>query len=227
MANAIGLNNLPVELIHRTLDFLDIQTIFHSLYGVCRQIQYTLGTYNRYKFNFKSISKHHFHLICRLIPYEQVIALTLSDGNDTPGQIGLFLSSSTITKFVRLSSLTLHMIDETEFQNILKTTPLKSLKYLSIDCRSVCVTKTLHLLKSALINHSLQKLSLGSSSLCKILTQDNTASIRHLVLNDCKIRQIIQILSVSRLLERLELTKVEIHYNDDLKNIDSSSKHSN
>jgi hypothetical protein len=226
MANAVGLDNLPVELIYRILDCLDIQTIFHSLHGVCRRINYTLGTYNRYKFNFKSISKHDFHLICRLIPHKQVISLTLSDENDTPGQIWLFLSSFHIEEFVRLSSLTLHKIEETELEKILKTISLKSLKCLSIDCRQECRTKTHRLLESSLVGHSLQKLSLGSSSLCEILTHINTANIKHLVLNACKIRKIEQILSSSTSLETLDLTNVEINHNDYLQNINSSFKSS-
>ncbi|CAF3417121.1 unnamed protein product [Rotaria socialis] len=203
MANVVGLDYLPIELIYRILDCLDVQTIFHSLHGVCRRINYTLGTYNRYKFNFQSISKHKFHLIGRLILHEQVISMTLSDGNDTSNQIDLFLSSFDIKKF---------------------TISLKSLKYLSIDCRSECNAKTLRLLQSSLVGHSLQKLSLFSSSLCAVLTQNNTVNIKDLVLNSCMIRQIQQILLSSTSLETLILTDVEIDVDDDLQNIDSSSK---
>jgi hypothetical protein len=222
MADAVGLDKLPAELIHRILDCLDIQTIFNSLRGVCRGINYKLGTYNRYKFNFQSISKHNFHLICRLIPHKQVVSLTLSDENDTPGQIWLFLSYFNIKEFIRLSSLTLYKIDEAELQKILEAISLKSLKCLSIDCRSECHTKTYRLLESSLVGHSLQKLSLGSSSLCEILTHINTANIKHLILNACKIRKIEQILSSSTSLETFDLTNVEIDDEDDLQDIDSS-----
>lgn len=221
MADPAGFDVLPVEVIHRILDCLDIETIFRSLYGVCRRINYTLGTYNRYRLNLKSISKHDFHLICRLIPHQQVVALTLSDGKDTPGQTGLFLSRFNIKDFVRLSSLTLDNIDDVDLRKLMSTISLKSLKYLSIDCPKGCRTETHHLLKSLLVGHSLQRLSLGSRSLCKILTQNNVTNLKHLTLNACRLSQIEEILSLSTSLETLILTKVRMDADDDLQNIDS------
>ncbi len=223
MANGAGLDKLPVELIHCILDCVDIQTIFQSLYGVCRRMNRALGTYNRYKFHFQSISKHDFHLACRFLPHEQVVSLTLSHGNDTPGQIQLFLSLFDLKKFVRLSSLTLHMIEEIDLQKILRTTSLKSLRYLSIDCQTKCQAKTLCLLQSSLVGHSLQTLSLGSTSLGRVLLRaHNTANIRHLVLNRSLMCQIEHILSSSTFLETLDLTNVEIDQENDLPTIDAS-----
>ncbi|CAF5119701.1 unnamed protein product, partial [Rotaria magnacalcarata] len=84
-------DTLPVEILYRLFDNLDVQTIFISLRYVCKRFYLTTNTYNRYNFNFKSIAKPYFHLICQIIPSENVISLTLSDEDKTRGQIQLFL----------------------------------------------------------------------------------------------------------------------------------------
>jgi hypothetical protein len=146
--------------------------------------------------------------------------LTLSDGNDTPGQIMLFFSHFDIKKFVRLSSLTLHEIEDIDLQQILKTISLKSLKCLSINCRRKCGYETERLLENFLIKHSLQKLSLDSS-LCNILRHNKIVNIIHLVLNECDIRRIERILSTAISLKTLDVTNVLNDRNDYLREMNS------
>jgi hypothetical protein len=74
-----------------------------------------LRSYDTYHLDFKSISMSHFRHIYRHIRPEQVISLTLSDGDDTPGLSSLFLSRFRIEQFIRIRSLTLI---QTEFNSL-------------------------------------------------------------------------------------------------------------
>ena len=116
--NTSLLSTLPNELIYRILDILDNETIFFSFGNVCKRFHTLIRAYNQYKFNFQSISKPYFHSICRLIHPENIVSLTLSDDNRTPGQIKWFLSFFQIRQFIRLRSLTLIDIDEDDFHTI-------------------------------------------------------------------------------------------------------------
>jgi hypothetical protein len=44
-----NLHTLPVELVYRILDKLDVLTIFWSLQCVCQRLNTILDTYQRYK----------------------------------------------------------------------------------------------------------------------------------------------------------------------------------
>ncbi|CAF4366864.1 unnamed protein product, partial [Rotaria sp. Silwood2] len=68
--------------------------------------------------DFRSISKDDFNIICRenlhLIA-DRLTAIRLSDDNDTPDQIHLFLSDSlALRQFVQLKSLSLYHISSNE-----------------------------------------------------------------------------------------------------------------
>jgi hypothetical protein len=124
------LDTLPVEILYRLFDNLDIETIVLSLRYVCKHLYLTTSSYNRYRLNFKSISKPNFLFICQLIPFENVISLTLSNDDKTREQIQLFLSLFNIEQLTRLQSLTLTQIDDyylNIFLNYILSTSLKSL----------------------------------------------------------------------------------------------------
>ncbi|CAF4814917.1 unnamed protein product [Rotaria sp. Silwood1] len=110
-------DQLPVEIIYKILNELDIETIFVSLYHVCKRFDSILSTYDEYHFNSKTISLKNFDLICSRIRPEQVTELTLSDDVNSPGLVEKFLSRFTMNEFVRLRSLTLIQIDNEEFMN--------------------------------------------------------------------------------------------------------------
>ncbi|CAF1356192.1 unnamed protein product [Adineta steineri] len=156
------LDTLPVEILYRIFDNLDIQTIILSLRYVCKRFYFTTDSYNRYNFNFKSMSKPYFRFICRLIPYENVISLTLSDEDKTRGQISLFLSLCQIEQFTRLQSLTLLLIEDIHlniFLNYIITSSLKSLS-ISTQILHAYQNSTTHL-SSVITHHSLQNLYLN------------------------------------------------------------------
>lgn len=66
-ANNLCLLNLPVEILHHILDYVDTSTIFLSLYDVCTYFQAIVTTYNQYRIDFCSISKLYFRRICQII----------------------------------------------------------------------------------------------------------------------------------------------------------------
>jgi hypothetical protein len=118
----------------------------------------------RYNFNFELISKPCFQRICQLIPFENVISLTLSDEDTTRGQISLFLSLSPIEKFIRLQSLTLLQIDDIHLNTFINYIIKSSLKSLSISIQTLHIHKNItspSLLSLAIAHHTLQNLSLN------------------------------------------------------------------
>jgi hypothetical protein len=156
-------DTLPVEILYRIFDNLDLQTILLSVRYVCKRFYLTTHSYDRYNFNFESISRPHFYFICQFIPFENVISLTLSDEDQTHGQIQLFLSLFHIEQFSRLQSLTLLQIEDIHLNIFLNYIITSSLKSLSIS------TQTSHgrqntipsLLSSAIAHHTLQNLYLS------------------------------------------------------------------
>ncbi len=155
-------DTLPVEIIHRIFDNLDIQTIFFSLRYVCRRFYSIVHSYRSYHFNFESISKSKFHLICRLIPFEHVVSLTLSDKDKTHGQIQLFLSLFDLNQFIRLRSLTLIQIEDYHLNIFLNSTRHSSFISLTIDSKTLSIRQntSLNLLSSMIEHPTLQKLDL-------------------------------------------------------------------
>jgi hypothetical protein len=101
------LDVFPVELIHHLLNYFSAHEIFYTFTNVSSYIDHVLLAYSNYCVNFKSVTKKEFDFACQRIIPDQVISLILSDNEDTPGQVELFLSRFQINQFTRLRSLTL------------------------------------------------------------------------------------------------------------------------
>ncbi|CAF3157002.1 unnamed protein product [Rotaria sp. Silwood2] len=160
--STLSLDMLPIEILHHILDNLDIQTILFSFRYVCKRFDEIINSYNYYNFNFESISKTKFLRICRMVPFERVVSLTLSDKDITHGQIQLFISLFDINQFVRLRSLTLIRIEANDLKIFLDYTIHSSLISLSIDLQTLNIGRNsiLNLLSSTIENCTLQKLDL-------------------------------------------------------------------
>lgn len=122
------LDGLPPELFHDLFSYFSVSEIFYSFTNVSSYVDTVLMGYRFYRINFKGISRHHFDLICRYLVPSRVVALTLSDDEDTPGLIGLFLSRFQIHQFTHLQTLTLIEKGPQFWMNIIKQ--LGKLKYL-------------------------------------------------------------------------------------------------
>lgn len=127
------LYSLPVEVLHRIIDYVDSETIFLSFRTVCKYFYTIINTYNQYKLDFRSITKPAFHHVRHFIQPENVISLIISDQYKTPGQTKLFLSLFDINKFTRLRSINLIQTDSSDLIIYLKHLITCSLVSLSID----------------------------------------------------------------------------------------------
>ena len=150
----MSLQTLPTELFYQIFDYLDIQTLVCSLRYVCRRLFSLTNSYDRYNFNFQSISKTKFSFICRLIPFEQVATLLLSNRDETNGEIEHFFSLFHLEQFPRLRSLTLQQIDDNQLNQILNSIQHSTIKSLSIDSKIISIKRTIYAqLLSEIIRH--------------------------------------------------------------------------
>jgi len=130
-----SLYTLPIELLHRIIDYVDAETIFFSFRNVCKYFYTIINSYNQYKLDFRSITKPAFHRVRHFIQPENVISLIISNEYKTPGQINLFISLFNINKFTRLRSLTLIQVSDSDMNIYLKHVSTCPLVSLSIDNR--------------------------------------------------------------------------------------------
>jgi hypothetical protein len=186
IAPSIGF--LPVELLHRIFDNLDAQTIALSVRSVSRLFRSVVNSYDRYVWDFKSISKSNFYVLCRLIQPQNVVTLTLSNGDRTTDQIALFLSLVRIRQLTRLRSLTLQDIDESQLNFILKRVQLNCLTSFSFNIRKYenrRIETSTNLLSRIIAQPSLRKLEFNISieRMSKI-SWPTDCSIHQLIIND-------------------------------------------
>ena len=124
-----SLDQLPVELIYRLIDYLDYETILLSFRYLSKKFYSIINNCNDYHLNLSSISKKNYDLIfSNLIFKEKIISIILSDENQTAGQIQLFLSHFKFSQFPRLDSLTIKNVDSKNLNEILNDI---------IDCSSL------------------------------------------------------------------------------------------
>jgi hypothetical protein len=188
MSSMVSLDRLPIELIHKILNYLQTYDIFISLYNINTYINTIINTHDRYQLNFQSITRSNFDLILRYINPCQVISLTLSNMDDTPGQYQLFLSLFTVKQFLRLQTLRLiqpsNPIDLNQILTDLHT--LDSLQSLSIiHCQPTSVNQQTFLILSSFLSSStsLRRLYL-SGTLNTLFEYRFLSSINHLYFND-------------------------------------------
>jgi hypothetical protein len=112
------LDQLPDVVLHDIFTYFLHEEILFSFLNISPYLNHVIRTYPNYRFNFKSIHRSHFDLICQHILPDQVKVLILSDDKDTPGQSELFLSYFQIDEFINLQSLTLIQIEQKSFEVI-------------------------------------------------------------------------------------------------------------
>ncbi|CAF1428295.1 unnamed protein product [Rotaria sordida] len=109
------LESLANELLLYLFEFLDGIHLFRAFHNLNSRFNHLLFIHFRaYRFDFRSISKYEFDIICQYyLPsiIDQIISLTISDDDETPNQSEIFLSYNfTLDKFIHLQSLTLYSI---------------------------------------------------------------------------------------------------------------------
>ena len=61
-----SLNDLPVELVHYIINYLDTQTVFVLLYEVCKRLKSIVESHHQYELDFCLISKTDFFILARI-----------------------------------------------------------------------------------------------------------------------------------------------------------------
>ncbi|UJR16992.1 hypothetical protein I4U23_003890 [Adineta vaga] len=124
------LDQFPVEIIFDVFKYFTASEILYSFYNFSRYLRQCIRSYQKYKINFTSISKNEFDQICKIIRPDQILALTLSDDEETPGQTALFFTRFPRfeQQFIRLECL--HIRNFEEFPGL---SQMESLHTLSID----------------------------------------------------------------------------------------------
>jgi hypothetical protein len=205
------IEKLPSEIFHKILDHLKTTEMFYSLNNVCRRMNAFLISYNRYELDFSSLSRFDFNFFHSVIHPKNIISLTLSDDDRTPGQIGLFLSLTDIQEFRPLRSLALLQIEERHLIIFLQRISHRDLRSLTIKCRSGprCrrnPTQILSLLSSIISQSTLRYLNLDLWNYeIKDLTWPTNCTARYLQIDSCSSSEICFILCRSPRLNTLIL----------------------
>ncbi|CAF0987696.1 unnamed protein product [Adineta ricciae] len=182
--NTPSIEFLPAEIFYRIFDYLDASTIFFSVRQTCRRCYDLANAYNRYNFDFSSISKSEFACLCRSIEPENVTSLTLADERRYPNQTEIFLSMVDIRRLIRLHTLNLFRIDQSYLNSILTQINMNSIVSCHIQISnedSNLSYTTLQTLSSRLISlPNLRKLEHNRfmNFVCPI-----NCSIHHLIIN--------------------------------------------
>ena len=106
------LENLSIELIDMIFEYLFGSDIYFSFGNLNNRFNKILDNYHYFILDFRSISKFIFNSIIKSIKPSNICALTLSNGDETTGQIELFVSSWKLSDFVNLRLLDLHDINQ-------------------------------------------------------------------------------------------------------------------
>ncbi len=124
------LDRLPVELIFDIFTYLTASEILHSFHNFSRYLRQCIRSYRQYTINFKAIHKREFDWICRVIHPHQIMTLTLSDDEETPGQMDLFFTRfPTFDQiFTRLEHLRIQNLEEFP-----SWSPMECLHTLTVD----------------------------------------------------------------------------------------------
>ena len=184
----VSFERLPIELIHQIFHYLHTDEIFQGVMNLNHSLDRIVHTYDRYQLNFQSIERTRFGFILQHIHPSQVIALTLSNVDETPGEFQLFLKRFSLRQFFRLQSLRLiQPSNPTDLNGILVNLhTLASLRSLAIlHCSSSSVNaQTFDILSSFLQSStSLQRLSL-SGTVNDLFEHSFHSSIDHLYFNE-------------------------------------------
>jgi hypothetical protein len=135
------LEGLANELLLDLFELLDAIHLLRAFYGLNSRFNTLLFTHFRaYHLDFRSISKHNFNIICQQylpIIINRVITLHLSNENETPNLLQLFLSYNfTFNQFNHLQKLSLYYMSSFD-----------TLNQILIQCRHLPYLTHLNLLK--------------------------------------------------------------------------------
>ena len=115
----MNLESLPNEIFHDVFEYLNGSDLLHAFYGLNYRINCLLyQEYRAFRFDFRSISKRRFDMICaqdlRRI-FDRVSVLSFAQVNNIPKQMGIFFSHiPSLEHFTHLKALSFSEIDKHE-----------------------------------------------------------------------------------------------------------------
>ncbi|UJR19477.1 hypothetical protein I4U23_022608 [Adineta vaga] len=206
--NDLRLDHLPLEIIYTIFDYLSAHDILLTFSNLNSTFDTISSTYPSYQFEFKSIPRSHFDLVCSRISPNHVISLTLSDQNDTPGQSELFFSRYQITDFTGLRLLKAIDIEHKSWLHIYPyLRKLNDFHRLSIELTNVNLLPHIPILFHA------SELQIASTNL---LQTPSLPYLRHLTATQSSINELLAISSSARLLQSLKINNVMFNTNHQL-----------
>ena len=178
--------DLPIEILHRIFDHLDVRTVIGSVRGVSKRFYGAVNSYNHFQIDLRSGKKPLVETISRLIESSNVTSLILSDGYNAEGLIELFLKAFDLNKFKRLRSLTLYQINDNQAMQILQDINIDTLVLLTIDKYERLNNGVFSSVSSLIVRTNLQKLYLTSLDYSHNGPLWPTESrLQHLTIRDC------------------------------------------
>ncbi|CAF2742766.1 unnamed protein product [Rotaria sp. Silwood2] len=116
------LEDLANEILLDLFELLDDIHLLHAFNGLNSRFNMLLfNRFQTYHLDFRSLSKHNFSIVCQQylpIIINQVITLHLSNDNETPNLLQLFLSYDfTLNRFNHLQTLSLYHMDSLSILN--------------------------------------------------------------------------------------------------------------
>lgn len=224
--SSVKLDQLPIELLHKIFDELDISHIYPSLYCASKFLRHVVSLYNRFHFNMKLMSYRSLEYISSNILAEQITSLTLVNDLDTPLLLDLFLQKFSLDAFIQLRTITLFDIDDQETINrillpIAEVDTCKALSRIQITNQNESYDEVfLETIKSILSKNSLRTLysdlSYGRGT-SNPLTWPDHCAMRHLIFHDsCSISFLRTIFRHTPNLETLLITDLDFDDEIDL-----------
>lgn len=183
---------LPVELLHRILDFLDIHCIIFSFRAVCKTFHSITRNYHRLKLELSKQSKDYpFARLYRIISFENIGTLILRNRC-----LDRFSSLTKIRRFTRLRSIKLENINENDLRAILRhLRTLSTLKSLKILDQKIDQHETNVLLSAVIALPSLRHVHLDvTSQNIDDISWPMNSSFQELRLEKCSYKQWCSIL---------------------------------
>ena len=203
----MSLVTLPVEIIYRILDDIDIGSILISFRYVCKQFHMISNTYNRYELDVSSISSVDMKRIAHLIQPENVISLIFQKNCCTTHNLHLFFQLFDKNRFVQLRSLTLNEITGQNLDHILDVfRSCPRLVSLSINANTSWKEEKGNLLLSQMTQFQFRKLYLKNfDSLLKNILWKHLSTIQDITLENCTLSQYQTILNSLTDLKKLTM----------------------
>ncbi|CAF3760538.1 unnamed protein product [Rotaria sp. Silwood1] len=187
---------LPIEIIHRIFNYLDVETILFSIRCTSKQLYYVANTYDRYELDFRYMFKSDLPVIARIINPKNIVSITLSDELQTNNQIELFFSQFRIDQFIRLRSLKLIKVQASDLNKFKNHIMQCLLRTFSISLDGLHLNRHMSLMSSILSNHNLHKFEFkGFSDSISELQWPNQCSLKHVIIYECHWKTLYAIIS--------------------------------